>query len=90
MMLIPSAFASVPVQAAEVFKTVLSDMVAHRYTPFSRDSCSIVYEVSPHTLLSLCQRDEDLCLLLMGTLVTYLTTASRPQMCRKFRHPGTH
>lgn len=36
---------SVPGQAAEVFKTVLSDMVAHRYTPFSRDSCSIVYEV---------------------------------------------
>ena len=49
-------FRSVPVQAAEVFKIVLSDMVAHRYTPFSRDSCTIVYEVSPHMLLSLCQR----------------------------------
>lgn len=43
----PIRFCSVPVQAAEVFKTVLSDMVAHRYTPFSRDSCTIVYEVRP-------------------------------------------
>ena len=44
---------SVHVQAAEVFKTVLSDMVAHRYTPFSRDSCSIVYEV--RLLLNSCR-----------------------------------
>ena len=39
-----------PTQAAEVFKTVLSDMVAHRYTPFSRDSCTIIYEVGVHML----------------------------------------